>query len=101
MNVIRLYRAPMGASRFAAAVIAALGAAALPSPRMPRRSARRDGKGQAMGPTTPSGVTDVVAPAPTWPRSRSPCRGAVRLRSSRCSRRRRPWHSHNERPAMI
>ena len=63
MNVIRLYRPRLWPRLvLAAAVIGALGlaGAAAYAGECPSDQRVADGKGQPMGPTMPSGVTDVV-----------------------------------------
>ncbi len=62
-----------------------------------------DGKGEAMGPSTPSGVTDVVRASTDLAKEPLALPGRqFRLRQLEIQPGGIvPWHSHNERPAMI
>jgi len=106
MNVIPLYRAPRW-PRFAlaGAVLAALclGAGSALAGECPAEHRVADGAGQKPGPTTPQGVTDVVRYSTDL--SKEPI--ALQNRQFRLRQLEMqpggivPWHSHNERPAMI
>jgi quercetin dioxygenase-like cupin family protein len=106
MNVIRFHR-PRLWPRFvlAAAVIGALGLAggATYAGECPADKRVADGKGQAMGPTTPSGVTDVVRASTDLAQEPLALQGRqFRLRQLEMQPGGVvPWHSHNDRPAMI
>ena len=106
MNVIRLYRPPVW-PRFVivAAVVAALGvvAGSAFAAECPADKRVADGKGQAMGPTMPSGVTDVVRASTDLAKEPLALQGRqFRLRQLEIQPGGVvPWHSHNERPAMI
>ena len=106
MNVIRLYRPPVW-PRFVivAAVVAALGvvAGSAFAAECPADKRVADGKGQAMGPTMPSGVTDVVRASTDLAKEPLALQGRqFRLRQLEMQPGGVvPWHSHNERPAMI
>jgi len=106
MNVIRLYRPRLWPRLvLAAAVIGALGlaGAAAYAGECPSDQRVADGKGQAMGPTTPSGVTDVVRASTDLAQEPLALQGRqFRLRQLEMQPGGVvPWHSHNERPAMI
>src|SRR5207342_872488 len=62
-----------------------------------------DGMGQPMGPTTPSGVTDVVRSSTDLAKEPLAVPGRqFRLRQLELQPGGIvPWHSHNDRPAMI
>jgi len=106
MNTISLYRPPL-VKRFAiaAAVVAALGLAASAAFAgvCPADKRVADGQGQKPGPSVPSGVTDVVRYSTDL--SKEPI--AIQGRQFRLRQLEMqpggvvPWHSHNERPAMI
>ncbi len=104
-HTIPLHRAPLWPRlALGAAVAAALTlAAASWAGECPANQRVADGKGQAMGPTTPSGVTDVVraatdiAAAPYNIKGRSFRLRELVMQPGGIV----PWHSHNERPAMI
>ena len=106
MNTISLYRPPL-VKRFAiaAAVVAALGLAASAAfaGECPADKRVADGQGQKPGPSVPSGVTDVVRYSTDL--SKEPI--AIQGRQFRLRQLEMqpggvvPWHSHNERPAMI
>ena len=106
MNVIPLYRAPRW-PRFAlaGAVLAALclAAGSAVAGECPAEHRVADGAGQKPGPTTPQGVTDVVRYSTDL--SKEPI--ALQNRQFRLRQLEMqpggivPWHSHNERPAMI
>ena len=106
MNVIPLYRAPRW-PRFtiAGAVLAVLclGAGSALAGECPAEHRVADGAGQKPGPTMPQGVTDVVRYSTDL--SKEPI--ALQNRQFRLRQLEMqpggivPWHSHNERPAMI
>ena len=106
MNVIPLYRAPRW-PRFALAgavlAVLCLGAGSALAGECPAEHRVADGAGQKPGPTTPQGVTDVVRYSTDL--SKEPI--ALQNRQFRLRQLEMqpggivPWHSHNERPAMI
>jgi len=85
------------ATTLAAAVSSALAGECPADKRVP------DGQGQAMGPTMPSGVTDVVRASTDIAKPPYNIKGRqFRLRELVMQPGGIvPWHSHNERPAMI
>jgi quercetin dioxygenase-like cupin family protein len=104
MNVIRLHRPVWPRYLLAAAVVAALGIAGAavagecpPDPRV------ADGTGQRPGPSMPLGVTDVVRASTDLAKEPLALQGRqFRLRQLEMQPGAIvPWHSHNERPAMI
>ena len=106
MNVvIPFQRAPRWPRLWlAAAVVGALGfAGASHAGECPTDKRVADGQGQPMGPTTPSGVTDVVrastdlAKEPLGVQGRQFRLRQLEMRPGGVV----PWHSHNDRPAMI
>ena len=104
MNVIRLYRPVWPRYVLAAAVVAVLGiAGAAFAGECPADQRVADGKGQAPGPTMPVGVTDVVRASTDL--AKEPL--ALQNRQFRLRQLEMqpggvvPWHSHNQRPAMI
>ena len=104
MNVIRLYRPVWPRYILAAAVVAALGiAGAAFAGECPADQRVADGKGQPPGPTMPVGVTDVVRASTDLAREPLALQGRqFRLRQLEMQPGGIvPWHSHNERPAMI
>ena len=106
MNVIPLYRAPRW-PRFALAgavlAVLCLGAGSALAGECPAEHRVADGAGQKPGPTMPQGVTDVVRYSTDL--SKEPI--ALQNRQFRLRQLEMqpggivPWHSHNERPAMI
>ena len=109
MNVIPLYRPPL-ARPFArnlavAAALIALGVAASSAfaGECPADKRVADGQGQKPGPTMPSGVTDVVRASTDLAKEPAAIKGRqFRLRQLEMQPGGIvPWHSHNERPAMI
>ena len=106
MNTISLYRPPL-ARRFAiaAAVVALLGMAASAAfaGECPADKRVADGLGQKPGPMVPSGVTDVVRYSTDLAKEPIALKGRqFRLRQLEMQPGGIvPWHSHNERPAMI
>ena len=106
MNVvIPFQRAPRWPRLWlAAAVVGALGfAGASHAGECPTDKRVADGQGQPMGPTTPSGVTDVVRASTDLAKEPLGVQGRqFRLRQLEMQPGGVvPWHSHNERPAMI
>jgi quercetin dioxygenase-like cupin family protein len=109
MNVIPLYRPPLARpfvrSLAVAAALVALGVAAgnAFAGECPADKRVADGQGQKPGPTAPVGVTDVVRYSTDL--SKEPV--AIQGRQFRLRQLEMqpggivPWHSHNERPAMI
>ena len=109
MNVIPLHSSPLSrplVRRLAvAAAIVALGfaASAAFAGECPADKRVADGQGQKMGPTAPVGVTDVVRASTDL--SHEPA--MIQHRQFRLRQLEVkpggivPWHSHNERPAMI
>ena len=106
MNTISLYRPPI-ARRIAitAAVIAVLGmaAGAAFAGECPANRQVPDGQGQKPGPSAPVGVTDVVRSSTDLSKEPLALKGRqFRLRQLEMQPGGIvPWHSHNERPAMI
>jgi quercetin dioxygenase-like cupin family protein len=104
MNVIRLYRPVWPRFVVVAAVLAALGAAgAAFAGECPADKRVADGKGQPPGPTMPAGVSDVVRASTDLAKEPLSLQGRqFRLRQLEMQPGGVvPWHSHNERPAMI
>lgn len=109
MNVIPLYRPPLArpfARKLAvAAALIALGVAASSAfaGECPADKRVADGQGQKPGPTMPSGVTDVVRASTDLAKEPAAIKGRqFRLRQLEMQPGGIvPWHSHNERPAMI
>jgi len=106
MNTIPLYRPPVWprvALAIAAASVLCFAASVSFAGECPADKRVADGQGQKMGPTTPSGVTDVVRASTDV--SKPPYNIAGRLFRLRqldmAPGAIVPWHSHNERPAMI
>jgi quercetin dioxygenase-like cupin family protein len=106
MNTIPLYR-PSIWPRVVVAVVAlaSLGFAAseVLAGECPADKRVADGKGQPMGPTMPQGVTDVVRASTDVSKAPFNIKGRLfRLRElTMMPGAVVPWHSHNERPAMI
>jgi len=105
MNTIPLYRpvwprVAVGVVAFAAMAFAASLAFAGECPADKRVP---DGQGQKMGPTAPLGVTDVVRLSTDLAKEPAAIKGRqFRLRQLDIQPGGIvPWHSHNERPAMI
>ena len=104
MNVIRFYRPVWPRYVLAAAVVAALGlAGAAFAGECPADQRVADGKGQPPGPAMPVGVTDVVRASTDLAKEPLALQGRqFRLRQLEMQPGGIvPWHSHNERPAMI
>jgi len=105
MNVIHFSRAPLWPRLvLAAAVAAAFGVAgAAHAGECPADKRVADGQGQPMGATTPSGVTDVVRASTDLAKEPLGVQGRqFRVRQLEMQPGGVvPWHSHNERPAMI
>ena len=109
MNVIPLYRPALGRpfarSLVVAAALIALGVAATTAfaGECPADKRVADGQGQKAGPTMPSGVTDVVRASTDLAKEPAAIKGRqFRLRQLEMQPGGVvPWHSHNERPAMI
>jgi quercetin dioxygenase-like cupin family protein len=105
MNVIPLYRAPLWPRvLLAIAVIGALGfAGASYAGECPADKRVADGQGQKPGPSAPSGVTDVVRYSTDLSKEPIALQGRqFRLRQLEMQPGGVvPWHSHNDRPAMI
>ncbi len=106
MNVIPLYRAPLWPRFLLAAAFmgaACLVGAAAYAGECPADKRVADGKGQPMGPTTPSGVTDVVRANTDLSKEPLALQGRqFRLRQLEMQPGGVvPWHSHDNRPAMI
>ena len=105
MNTIPLYRPPIARRiAIAVAVVAALAAAgAAFAGECPTDQRVADGQGQKPGPTAPSGVTDVVRASTDLSKEPLALKGRqFRLRQLEMQPGGVvPWHSHNERPAMI
>ena len=105
MNVLSVDRAPPWPRRvLTVAVVGALGmAGAAFAGECPADKQVADGKGQAMGPTMPSGVSDVVRASTDLAREPLALQGRqFRLRQLEMQPGGLvPWHSHNDRPAMI
>lgn len=106
MNVIALYRTPRW-PRFALAgavvAVLCLAAGSAFAGECPAEHRVADGAGQKPGPSMPQGVTDVVRYSTDL--SKEPI--ALQNRQFRLRQLEMqpggivPWHSHNERPAMI
>jgi quercetin dioxygenase-like cupin family protein len=106
MTTIRLYR-PSVWPRVALGAVAAatllFAAGASFAAECPADKRVADGQGQKPGPTMPSGVTDVVRAStdlskePAMIKSRQFRLRQLELQPGGIV----PWHSHNERPAMI
>ena len=106
MNTISLYRPPLARRiAIAAAVVAVLGmaAGAAFAGECPADKRVADGQGQKPGPMAPSGVTDVVRYSTDLSKEPIALQGRqFRLRQLEMKPGGIvPWHSHNERPAMI
>ncbi len=109
MNVIPLHSSPLSrplVRRLAlAAAVVALGIAASAAfaGECPADKRVADGQGQKMGPTAPVGVTDVVRASTNLANEPAAIKGRqFRLRQLEMQPGGIvPWHSHNERPAMI
>jgi quercetin dioxygenase-like cupin family protein len=109
MNVIPLYRPPLARpfmrSLAVAAAIVAIGVAASSAfaGECPADKRVPDGQGQKAGPSAPVGVTDVVRASTDLSREPAGIKGRqFRLRQLEMQPGGIvPWHSHNERPAMI
>lgn len=109
MNVISLHSSPLSrplVRRLAlAAAVVALGVAAGSAfaGECPADKRVADGQGQKMGPTAPVGVTDVVRASTNLANEPAAIKGRqFRLRQLEMQPGGIvPWHSHNERPAMI
>ncbi len=105
MNVIRLHRPPLWPRLFlAVAVLAALGCAGAGyAGECPADKRVADGTGQPKGPTMPSGVTDVVRSSTDLAKEPLALHGR-QFRLRQLAMRPGgivPWHSHDDRPAMI
>ena len=83
--------------------VAALGSTAALAGECPADKRVPDGRGQAMGPTMPQGVTDVVRAMTDLSREPLALQGrSFRLRQLDIQPGGIvPWHSHDNRPAMI
>ncbi len=106
MNTISLYRPPLVKRiAIAAAVVAAFGLAASAAfaGECPADKRVADGQGQKPGPMSPSGVTDVVRASTDLAKEPAAIKGRqFRLRQLEMQPGGIvPWHSHNDRPAMI
>ena len=109
MNVIPLYRPPLvrplARSLAVAAALIALGVAASNAfaGECPADKRVADGQGQKPGPNAPSGVTDTVRYSTDLSKEPIALKGRqFRLRQLEMQPGGIvPWHSHNERPAMI
>ena len=109
MNVIPLHSSPLSrplVRRLAlATAIIALGFAATAAlaGECPAEKRVADGQGQKPGPTAPVGVTDVVRASTNLAAEPAAIQGRqFRLRQLEMQPGGIvPWHSHNERPAMI
>lgn len=106
MNTISLYRPPLARRiAIAAALVAVLGVAAGAAfaGECPADKRVADGQGQKPGPMAPSGVTDVVRYSTDLSKEPIALKGRqFRLRQLEMQPGGIvPWHSHNERPAMI
>ena len=105
MNVIPLYRPRLWPRLvLVAAVVGALGfAGAAYAGECPADKSVADGKGQPQGPSAPSGITDVVRASTDLAKEPLALQGRqFRLRQLEMQPGGVvPWHSHNERPAMI
>jgi quercetin dioxygenase-like cupin family protein len=106
MTTIPLYR-PSLWPRFAIGAVAAgvllFAAAGAFAAECPADKRVADGQGQKPGPTMPSGVTDVVRASTDLAKEPAMIKGRqFRLRQLELQPGGIvPWHSHNERPAMI
>ena len=105
MNTIPLYRPPIvrRIAIAAALVVACFAAGAAFAGECPTDQRVADGQGQKPGPTAPSGVTDVVRASTDLSKEPLALKGRqFRLRQLEMQPGGVvPWHSHNERPAMI
>jgi len=106
MNTIRLYRPsiwPRVAVGLFAAGALAFAATAVFAGECPAGQRVADGKGQAPGPNMPVGVVDVVRASTDLSKEPANIKGRqFRLRQLDIQPGGVvPWHSHNERPAMI
>ena len=109
MNVIPLYRPslarPLARGLAMAAALIALGVAASNAfaGECPADKRVPDGQGQKPGPSAPSGVTDTVRYSTDLSKEPIALKGRqFRLRQLEMQPGGIvPWHSHNERPAMI
>ncbi|HET9642319.1 MAG TPA: cupin domain-containing protein [Burkholderiaceae bacterium] len=90
-------------TRLIAAAMLSIAAAASVAGECPADKRVPDGQGQKMGPTMPQGVTDVVRASTDV--SKEPAKIGGRLFRLRQLEMQPggivPWHSHNDRPAMI
>jgi len=106
MNTIPLHR-PSAWPRLAIGLVAfgalAFAASAVFAGECPADKRVADGRGQAMGPTAPVGVTDEVRASTDLSKEPAHINGRqFRLRELVMQPGGVvPWHSHNERPAMI
>ena len=107
MSIIKQYRRPSKWQRVAvpalvASVIAVLAPAAQAG-ECPADQRVADGQGQQPGPTMPKDVTDVVRASTDLSKEPLALQGRLfRLRQLEMKPGAIvPWHSHNERPAMI
>ena len=91
------------AQSVALAALATLAAGAALAGECPADKRVADGRGQAMGPTMPQGVTDVVRAMTDLSREPLALQGrSFRLRQLDIQPGGIvPWHSHDNRPAMI
>lgn len=106
MNTIPLYRPsvwPRATLAVAAASALFFAASVALAGECPADKRVADGQGQKMGPTAPIGVTDVVRASTDLAREPAAIQGRqFRLRQLDMQPGGVvPWHSHNERPAMI
>jgi len=106
MNTIPLHRPPLWPRLAVAAIaLASLGLAASSAiaGECPADKRVADGKGQAPGPKMPQGVSDVVRASTDVSQAPFNIKGRLfRLRElAMLPDAIVPWHSHNERPAMI
>ena len=106
MNTIPLYRPPVWprlAIGVAAIGVLCFAASVAFAGECPADKRVADGQGQKMGPTAPVGVTDVVRASTDLAKEPSAIKGRqFRLRQLDMQPGGIvPWHSHNERPAMI
>ena len=105
MNDTPLFHASARRSLVRAAALAAAFwvAGAAHSGECPADQRVADGKGQPMGPSTPSGVTDVVRASTDLAKEPLALQGRqFRLRQLEMQPGGVvPWHSHGDRPAMI
>lgn len=105
MNTIALYRSRWPHVAFAvalAAVLSMIGSVAMAG-ECPADKRVADGQGQAPGPAMPVGVTDVVRASTDLAKEPAAIKGRqFRLRQLDMQPGAVvPWHSHNDRPAMI